>query len=133
MLTLVSAIGLIGAAIFLALSFSHGHTQLELIYTLFFAFMAAAGFVGNWAAKGEPASAVRLNWSLTKEHVEGLIAVSLIVFMLGVFIATLIPALYVMLPLVLAWSFGAMEQERPEPLHPLLPDARRPTTPAYGT
>ena len=110
MLFVISAVGVVGALILgvdgLMLS-SAGHGgQLALIVAIAFVALAAAGLVGLLADDGRrDHTARRLFGHPDILHV---VAVAPIMALsVGVFVATLIPAVYVMLPFFAVWYWAS--------------------------
>ncbi len=107
LMILLSAIGIVGAVGFGVLGITSDAGQYERILALAFLAMGAAGIVGYVVQDGE------------KPHSEGsygvtgivmaVVSVPVMVISAGVFVATLIPCFYLMLPFLL-YEFGLWVQ-----------------------
>ena len=107
MLFMISALGIVGAFVVGLDGLMLGSAgELERVAAIACMALAAAGFVGLMADDGLRSSAP------TRQRVERgdvlhVIAVAPIMALsVGVFLATLLPAIYVMLPFLAVWWFG---------------------------
>ena len=126
LLFIVAAAGIAGSVLFGVLGLDAGHAgELERIFALMCFFMAAAAMVGVVLDDGIG------DWSappLTRDQkVHLLVGLPVAVFMLLVFLATLIPAIYVLLPIFAARRV-ILYAQRPGPQRP----GRAHGAPAYA-
>ena len=131
MLFVISAVGVVGALILgldglMLESAGHGG-QLELIVAIALVALAAAGLVGLLADDGRRDHTARR--LLGHPDILHVVAVAPIMALsVGVFVATLIPAVYLMLPFFAVWYWAAgAAAER----HGRIEAARE--QPAYGS
>ena len=117
MLFVISAVGVVGAMILgldgLMLASAGGGGELELIVAIAFVALAAAGLVGVLADDGSRDGT--LTALLRHPGMLHVVAVAPIMALsVGVFVATLVPAVYVMLPFfaVWYWASGAAAERR---------------------
>lgn len=116
MLFIISILGVLGAAIFGFLGLAHGGAQLERILAIAFIAMAAAGIVGRWARRMGPITPIHVDTRRAAIEVSDmislLVSLPIIALCIGVFLLTLIPSAFVMLPFLAVWWFGAEHGER---------------------
>jgi len=110
MLFIISALGIVGAFVVGLDGLMLGSAgELERIVAIACVALAVAGFVGLLADDGRRA---RASTRLRVERGDVLHAIAvapIIALSLAVFIATLLPALYVMLPFFAVWWLGSHE------------------------
>jgi hypothetical protein len=135
MLFIISAVGVVGAMILgldgLMLASAGRGGQLELIVAIAFVAVAAAGVVGLLADDGRRDHTARGLFG--HPDILHVVAVAPIMALsVGVFVATLIPSVYVALPFfaVWYWASGAARARRTE-RHGRIEAARE--HPAYGS
>ena len=120
MLFIVSAVGLVGAFVIGLDGLMLGSAgELERIVAIACFAFAAAGLVGlmvddGWRAKK------RRGLIGAGEAFQLVSAAPILAIMVGTFVATLLPAVYVMLPFFAIWGPAATER-RAARAHPLLP------------
>src|SRR3954447_15959916 len=110
MLFVISAVGVVGALILgldgLMLANAGRGGQLELIVAIAFFALAAAGLVGLLVDDGRRDHTARA--IVGRPNILHVIAVAPIMALsVGVFVATLIPAVYVMLPFFAVWYWAS--------------------------
>lgn len=133
MLFIISALGVVGGLVIGLDGLMLGSAgQLERIAAIGCFALAAAGLVGLLADDGRRARSRRVR--VERGDILHVIAVAPIMALsVGVFVATLIPAVYVMLPFFAVWWFaGAERRHAPAYVPARAPGAERPLqTPAY--
>lgn len=122
MLLIVTAAGILGSVILGLRGLAAGSAgELDRILAIACVFFAAAGVLGTWIDDGKRSKTVPV---LTRDQrVHLLVATPLVLLMLGVFLVTLIPSIYVMLPFFAVWHYTS----RPHAETP-----RRAPAPAYA-
>jgi hypothetical protein len=128
MLFILSAIGIVGAAIFGIAGLTAGGTELERILAIAFVALAAAGFVGRQTKRADRRADVGLPIDIERRPitlggvVSAVAAAPILAISLGTFVLTLIPSLFVCLPLFVLWWFESRpERALPAPAHAPLP------------
>ena len=123
MLFIIAIAGFIGAAAFGLLGLSRGDAgQLERILGIACLAMAASGLVGRFArTPGEPRPKPRVRRiAISLGDLFSAVAIAPIVALcVGVFLLTLVPSIYVMLPVFAVWwATSEMGRGRREPIEP---------------
>jgi hypothetical protein len=120
MMYMLGFFGVIGAVAFGAVGLARGDAgQLERILAIACIAMAAAGLVGNAASTPTPGLVHRRPLGVSLGDLFSAIAIAPVVALcVGVFLLTLIPSIYVALPVLVIWWFGS-ETGRPHHLEPM--------------
>jgi hypothetical protein len=123
MLLIVTLAGMLGSVVLGLRGLAAGSAgELDRILALGCLFAAAAGFLGAWLDDGRRAKKTPL---ITRdEWVHLIVSSPIVLLMIGVLLVTLIPSIYVMLPVFAVWHFTS--RAHPEP-----PASRTPE-PAYA-
>jgi hypothetical protein len=134
MLFVISAVGVVGAVILgldgAMLASAGRGGQLELIIAIAFVAVAAAGLVGFFADDGRRDHTARR--LLGRPNILHVVALAPIMALsVGVFVATLIPSVYVMLPFFAVWYWASRASGASGDRHGRIDAARE--HPAYGS
>lgn len=117
---LLGLLGVVGAVILGAVGLARGDAgELERILAIACVAMAAAGFVGNAASSPTPGAARRWRVGVSLGDLLSAIAIAPVAALcVGVFLLTLVPSIYVSLPVLVIWWFGS-ETGRPRHVTPI--------------
>ena len=112
MLFIISALGIVGACVIGLDGLMLGSAgELERIAAIACMALAAAGFVGLMADDGSRARTSTLRrLELGGYAFQWIAAAPILALSVGVFLATLLPAIYVMLPFFAVWWYGSPER-----------------------
>jgi hypothetical protein len=104
MLLIITAAGILGSVVFGFRGFGEGAGgELYRILALGCSFAAAAAALGSWIDDGRRTKKTRVLTNDERLHL--LVATPLALLMVGVFLVTLIPSIYVMLPFFAVWHY----------------------------
>lgn len=114
MMLILSALGAGGFVVLAVLGLSSGGTELERILAIACFFMAAAGFVGFATQDARKPRIPRPRASVMGDLFSAVAIAPVAMVCAGVFLLTLVPAIYVMLPVLAVWrlSFAPVTRER---------------------
>ena len=124
MLLIVTAAGILGSIVLGIRGLAAGSSgELDRILAIGCFLAAVAGALGSWIDDGKHSKSAPV---LTRdEQVQLLVATPLVLLMLGVFLVTLIPSIYVMLPVFVVWHYSSR-------LQPARPPPSQAPSPAYA-